>query len=164
MFFSCIFSYILSTESKGILKIISKQSSCRASLHPASATGVIVLTLCVCPCVCVIALLANKQTYRLEFWYVGQMEGYLGQVWRSRSKVKVTRLKKTFWVHIWPQWLHHDEDTMQQSSSWDRQLRCHGSDWGIWLQIRRSMFSKHMSFFFVICFYRCTQTDIMDAV
>ena len=35
----------------------------------------------------------NGQTNGLEFWYVGQVEGYLGQVRRSRSKVKVTGSK-----------------------------------------------------------------------
>ena len=51
-------------------------------LHPASATDVIVLTSCVCllPLACL-----NGQTYRPVFWYVGQVEGYLGQVQRSRS-------------------------------------------------------------------------------
>ncbi len=37
----------------------------------------------VCVCVCVLPLSRlNGQTYRLEFQYVGQVEGYLGQVWR----------------------------------------------------------------------------------
>ena len=50
-------------------------------LHPASATGVIVLTSCVCVCVCVLPLCSpNEQTYRPEFLHVGQVEGYLGQV------------------------------------------------------------------------------------
>ncbi len=31
---------------------------------------------------------SHGQTYRLEFWYVGQMDGYLGQVHMSRSCVK----------------------------------------------------------------------------
>ena len=48
----------------------------------------------VCLCVCLLPLSClNGQTYRPEFWYVGQVEGYLGQVQRSRSKVKVTRSK-----------------------------------------------------------------------
>ena len=42
------------------------------SLHPASATGVIVF---------------DGQTYRLEFWHVGQVEGY--RLSRSSLKVKV---------------------------------------------------------------------------
>ncbi len=55
-------------------------------LHPASATGVIVLArsvcVCVCVCVCVSRSLTrvNGQTYGPEFWYGGQVEGYLGQV------------------------------------------------------------------------------------
>ncbi len=37
-------------------------------------------------CVCVLPLpRPNGQTYRLDFLYVGQVEGYLGQVHRSRS-------------------------------------------------------------------------------
>ncbi len=58
-------------------------------LHPASAEGVIVLALCVCVCVCVCVSVSlsrkNEGTYRLEFWHGGQVEGYLGQVHRSRS-------------------------------------------------------------------------------
>ena len=50
-------------------------------LHPASATGVIVLTSCVCECVCVLPLSRpNGQRYGPEFWGVDQMEGYVGQV------------------------------------------------------------------------------------
>ncbi len=61
-------------------------------LHPVLATGVIVLTSCVCVCLLPLSCL-NGQTYKPEFRYVGQVEGYLGQVRRSRSKVKVTRSK-----------------------------------------------------------------------
>ncbi len=67
--------------------------SIKRSLHPTSlcdVSGVIVLTSCVCvsvcPCVRVLPLSQpNGQTYRLEFWHGGQVEGYLGQVHRSRS-------------------------------------------------------------------------------
>ncbi len=59
-------------------------------LHPASATGVIVLTpsvfLCVCVCVCLLPLSReNGQIYGPDFWYAGIVEEYLGQVQRSRS-------------------------------------------------------------------------------
>ncbi len=46
--------------------------------------GIVIL----CVCVSVSLSRPNEQTYRLEFWHVGQVEGYLSQVWRSRSKVK----------------------------------------------------------------------------
>ena len=54
-------------------------------------SDVIVLTSSVrlCLCVCLLPLSwPNGQTCRLEFWYVGQVEGYLGHVCRSRSQVK----------------------------------------------------------------------------
>ncbi len=61
-------------------------------LHPASAKGVLVLasSFCLSVCVCVSVSLSrlNGQTYILAFWHVGQVERYLGQVWRSRSWVK----------------------------------------------------------------------------
>ncbi len=56
----------------------------------------IFLTSCVCLCVCVCLLplsCLNGQTYRPEFWYVSQVNIYLGQDQRSRSKVKVTGSK-----------------------------------------------------------------------
>ena len=48
-------------------------------------------------CVSVLLLLwPNGETYRLEFWRVGQGEEYLGQIEDQghRSKVKVTCSKK----------------------------------------------------------------------
>ncbi len=53
-------------------------------------SGVIVLASSVCLCVCLSVCLLpfswpNVQTYGLEFRHVGQVEGYLGQVRRSRS-------------------------------------------------------------------------------
>ncbi len=39
---------------------------------------------------------SNGQTYGHAIQHVRQVEGYLGQVQRSRSKVKVTRSKKRF--------------------------------------------------------------------
>ena len=54
-------------------------------LHPASAMGVIVLTSCVSLCV---TTLLDEQTDGPEIQHVGQVEGYLGQVQRSSSKVK----------------------------------------------------------------------------
>ena len=58
--------------------------------HVCDVSGVIVLTLsvclCVCLCVCGLPLSRpNEQTYRLEFRHLGQVEGYVGQVFRSRS-------------------------------------------------------------------------------
>ena len=43
--------------------------------------------MCVCVCVLPLSRL-NGQTYRPDFWCVCLVEGYLGQVRRSRSKVK----------------------------------------------------------------------------
>ncbi len=50
---------------------------------------VIVVTSCVSVSVsvCVLPLSRpNRQTYRLDFWHGGQVEGYLGQVGRARSQ------------------------------------------------------------------------------
>ena len=47
-------------------------------------------------CVCLLLALSHRpkgQTYILEVWPGGQVEGYLGHVHRSRPKVKVTRSK-----------------------------------------------------------------------
>ncbi len=53
--------------------------------HASDMAGVIVLTSFLCVCVCVLPLLQqNGHAYRLEFWHGGQVEGYLGQVYRSR--------------------------------------------------------------------------------
>ena len=84
---------------------MSKQTAERAEtpfLHPALATGVIVLAASVSVCVCLSVLHSrpNGLTYRLEFCHVGQVEEYLGQVWRSRSKVKVTRSNKRFSMRV----------------------------------------------------------------
>ncbi len=57
--------------------------------------GVIVLASSVC--VSVSLSRSNGRTYRLEIWHGGQVEGYLGRVYRSRSKVKVTRSKNDNW-------------------------------------------------------------------
>ena len=53
--------------------------------HVCDVSGVIVLTssmcLSVCVCVCVLPLSRlSGETYRLDFRYIGQVEGYLGQV------------------------------------------------------------------------------------
>ncbi len=55
--------------------------------HVSDIMGVIVLTssLCVSVCASVSLSWANGQTYGLEFWHGGQVEGYLGQGQRSRS-------------------------------------------------------------------------------
>ncbi len=51
--------------------------------HVFDVSGVIVFdTVCLSP-----LSWPNGQAYRLNFWYAGQMEGYLGQG-RSRSYVK----------------------------------------------------------------------------
>ncbi len=54
--------------------------------------GVIVLaqSVSVCVCVCVSILRVNGQTYGPGFWHEGQVEGYLGQVQRSRSPCQKT--------------------------------------------------------------------------
>ena len=50
--------------------------------HVCDVSGVIVLTSSVCLSVCLLPLSwPNGQTYILEFRNVGQVEGYLGQVW-----------------------------------------------------------------------------------
>ena len=63
--------------------------------HVSGVMGVIVLTLCVCVCVSVRLSSSpyrpNGQTYRIESLHGGQVEGYLGQGYRS--KVKVMRSK-----------------------------------------------------------------------
>ncbi len=59
----------------------------RLLLHRASAEGVIVLALCVCLslCVCVRLTGKTKEHTDLNFGNEGQVEGYLGQVHRTRS-------------------------------------------------------------------------------
>ncbi len=56
--------------------------------HVSDVSGVIVLPLSVCLCVRPSVSLSrlNGQTYKLEFWHGCQVEGYLGQVYRSRSR------------------------------------------------------------------------------
>ncbi len=60
-------------------------------------------TICGCVCVrvraCVSLSKMNGQTCKLEFRRVGQVDDYLGQDRRSRSKVRVTR-SKTFLMGI----------------------------------------------------------------
>ncbi len=68
-------------------------------------TGVIVLTssvfVFVCVSVCVLPLYRpNRQTYGPEFGHVGQVNKYLGQVHRSRSKFKVTWSKNVSDVYM----------------------------------------------------------------
>ncbi len=74
-------------------------ASFQALLHPTSrmwrvgcnSFDIVCVCVCVCVCLCVCVLplsRLNRQTYRLEFRYVGQLEGYLGQLRRSRSCVK----------------------------------------------------------------------------
>ncbi len=62
--------------------------------------GVMVLTRSVSVCVRVRVPLSwlNGQTYRPEFWHVGQLDDYLGQVCRCHRS-KVTR-SKTFLMGI----------------------------------------------------------------
>ncbi len=59
----------------------------------------------------------NGQTYRPEIRRVGQVEGYLGQVQRSRSKVKVTRSKKRF------KGVSSDKESLNQRSGSKKQSR-----------------------------------------
>ena len=54
-------------------------------------SGVIVLTLFVCVHVSLSVHQSrspNRQTYRPEFWHGCQVDGYLGQISRLRSKLK----------------------------------------------------------------------------
>ncbi len=63
-----------------------------------SVSGVIVLTLCVCVSVCPLPpSQTNVPMYGLEFWHGGQLDGYLGQVYRSRPTVKATRSQNVHW-------------------------------------------------------------------
>ncbi len=47
--------------------------------------GVIILASSLCVCLCVSLSEVNRQVCSFEFWYIGQVEEYLGQVRRSRS-------------------------------------------------------------------------------
>ena len=109
--------------------------------HISDVMGVIVFTSFVCPsvglCPSVSLSRPNRQAHRLEFWHGGQVEGYLGQVNRSRSRVKVTRSKNVHWdvpltwgpcLDWWTWWIW----TCKRGNS----------------GIRRGVFSKHMWFFF----------------
>ena len=78
----------------------------------------------------------NGQTYGLEFWHGGQMEGYKGQVRRSSSYIKGQghKLKKCPLgrsIDFWEPW------TCQRRNSWISL---------VW--IRRGVFSKRMRFHF----------------
>ncbi len=71
-----------------VYRPFSENASGFITPHVCDVSGVIVLTSSVCVSVCLLPLSQpNGQTYGLEFQYVGQVEGYLGQVCRSRSKV-----------------------------------------------------------------------------
>ncbi len=75
--------------------VIEKKPCQSLFLHPASATGVTnSLARSVCECVCVLLSRVNGQTYGPEFWYGGQVEGYLGQVRRSQVKGQGHQVKK----------------------------------------------------------------------
>ncbi len=52
--------------------------------------------VCLSVCLSVSLSQPNGQTYKLEFWHGGLVEGYLGQLCGSRSKVKVTRSNNVF--------------------------------------------------------------------
>ncbi len=65
-----------------LLRILDGNDIMIITPHVSDMTGVIVLT----SSVCVLPLpWPNGQMYRLEFWHGDQVEGYLGQVRRSRS-------------------------------------------------------------------------------
>ncbi len=119
--------------------------------------GVIVLTSCVCVSVCVCVCLLplsclNRQTYRPEFWYVGQVEGYLGQVHRSRSKVKGQghQVKKRFNVfssevkRLELQWGRNKPDEAVQRGRWKTSITFYSIRV---LGLQRGVFSKRMRFF-----------------
>ena len=86
-----------SLRLKGIKRQIQVIGKSVITPHVCDMSGVIVLTSCVCVCVCASVSLSwvDGQTYGLEFWHGGQVEGYLGQV--RRSKVKVTRSNNVHW-------------------------------------------------------------------
>ena len=81
--------------------------SIEESLPPTTAVEVIEsvcvsVCLCVCVCVCLSELSwLNRLTYEHDFWYGDVSRQYLGHVWLSRSKVKVTRLKNVMWVMLY---------------------------------------------------------------
>ncbi len=54
-------------------KYLCKKSVTFITPRVSDVMGVIVLTSCLCLCVC---YHSNGQTYRLEFWHGGQVEGY----------------------------------------------------------------------------------------
>ena len=84
-----LFNLLTSTSSPKSLYLSWSVTSNYTSIftpHVSDMMGVIVLTSSVCASVSL--SWANGQTYGLEFWHGGQVEGYLGQVSRSRSWVK----------------------------------------------------------------------------
>ncbi len=90
------------------------------------------MSVCLCVCASVSLSQLNGWTYRLEFRYVGQVEGYLGQVRRLRSQVK----DQGHWVKKCFSGLPIVYET--------EYIRHH-----IWMVgLRRGVFSKRMRFFF----------------
>ncbi len=96
-------------KSKGIIKVCTEATSQYTirqisvvniyliTPHVYDVMGVIVLASSVCVSVCPSVSLSrlNGQTYELEYWHGGQVEGYLGQI--RKSEVKVTRSKNVHW-------------------------------------------------------------------
>ena len=74
---------------------------CYITPHISVVMGVIILASFVCVCLCLSVWLSrlNWRIYKLEFWRGRQVEGYLGWVSRSRSKVKEQghQVQKSLW-------------------------------------------------------------------
>ncbi len=111
-----------------------------------------IVCLCVHPYQCPGQMDIYTHAQWLDFWHIGQVEGYLAQVWRSRSKVKVTR-SKTFSIGIsigclkaqtvGVSWCVHVEEACQ-GYDWGIQLRnvTEEYDWRIWCTPKEVFFTR----------------------
>ncbi len=101
--------------------------------------GVIVLTSSVCVCV---TTLTTEQTYGPEFRHVGQVEGYVGQVQRSRSPGQIMFFRAAN-SRKWAPLMKMPRKQLRNMS----------------VQIRRGVFSKRMRFFFHLYLFAQCMVD-----